>query len=118
MPGKAIEENLAPAEFNERMEKAAEDDLLSILFGDAPIPAGEAVSNRCHTFPSLFADDLVYFREGLSGLNAGADLQADFHPERQLVTLTVNDDLRRVFRALPPKPYPRMAGSTSQSAGN
>jgi SNF2 family DNA or RNA helicase len=33
MTGKAIEENLAPAEFNQRMEKAAEDDLLAILFG-------------------------------------------------------------------------------------
>jgi len=45
MTGRAIEENLAPAEFNQRMEKAAEDDLLSILLGDAPIPAGEAVSS-------------------------------------------------------------------------
>lgn len=70
MTGKAIEENLAPAEFNRRMEKAAEDDLLAILFGDAPIPGGQTVRSRCHTFPSLFADDMVYFREGLSGLNA------------------------------------------------
>jgi hypothetical protein len=37
MTGNAIEENLAPAEFNRRMEKAAEDDLLTILFGDAPV---------------------------------------------------------------------------------
>ena len=106
MTGKAIEENLAPAEFNKRMEKAAEDDLLSILFGDTPVPAGETVHRRCHTFPSLFADDLVYFREGLSGLNAGSDLQADFDPDRQLVTLTVNEDLRRAFRALPREAIP------------
>ena len=106
MTGKAIEENLAPAEFNRRMEKAAEDDLLAILFGEAPIPAGETARSRCHTFPSLFADDLAYFREGLSGLNAASDLQADFDVERQLVTLTVNDDLRRVFRALPGEALP------------
>ena len=106
MTGKAIEENLAPAEFNRRMEKAAEDDLLAILFGEAPIPAGETARSRCHTFPSLFADDLTYFREGLSGLNAASDLQADFDVERQLVTLTVNDDLRRVFRALPGEALP------------
>ncbi|MGA7414352.1 MAG: DEAD/DEAH box helicase, partial [Bryobacteraceae bacterium] len=80
MTGKAIEEKLAPAEFNRRMEKAAEDDLLSILLGDAPIPAGQTARNRCHTFPSLFADDLVYFRDGLSALNAVSDLQADFDP--------------------------------------
>lgn len=106
MTGKAIEENLAPAEFNRRMEKAAEDDLLAILFGDNPIPAGQAAHLRCHTFPSLFADDLAYFREGLSGLNAASDLQADFDLDRQLVTLTVNDDLRRVFRALPSEALP------------
>jgi hypothetical protein len=106
MTGRAIEENLAPAEFNQRMEKVAEDDLLSILLGDTPIPAGETVSSRCHTFPSLFADDLVYFWEGLSALNSSVDLQADFDPERQLVTLTVNEDLRRAFRALPREAIP------------
>lgn len=106
MTGRAIEENLAPAEFNRRMEKAAEDDLLSILLGDAPIPAGETVRSRCHTFPSLFADDLVYFREGLSALKSTVDLQADFDPERQLVTLTVDEDLRRAFRALPREAIP------------
>jgi hypothetical protein len=106
MTGRAIEDKLAPAEFNQRMEKAAEDDLLSILLGDAPIPTGETVSTRCHTFPSLFSDDLVYFREGLSAINGSVDLQADFDPERQLVTLTVNEDLRRAFRALPSEAIP------------
>ena len=101
MTGRAIEENLAPAEVNRRMEKAAEDDLLSILFGDAPVPAGQTVRGRCHTFPSLFADDLAYFRDGSPALNDSVDLQADFDPERQIVTLTVNEDLRRTFRALP-----------------
>ena len=43
MTGKAIEENLEPAEFNRRMAKAAEDDLLAILFGDTPVPAGLTV---------------------------------------------------------------------------
>ncbi|MDR3749021.1 MAG: DEAD/DEAH box helicase [Acidobacteriota bacterium] len=106
MTGKAIEENLAPTEFNQKMEKAAEDDLLSILLGDAPIPVGETVRSRCHTFPSLFADDLVYFQEGLSALSGSVDLQADFDPERQMVTLTVDEDLRRAFRALPREAIP------------
>jgi hypothetical protein len=107
MTGNAIEENLAPAEFNRRMEKAAEDDLLTILFGDAPVPAGQAARDRCHSFPSLFGDDLAYFQDGLAALNAISDLQADFDSERQLVTLTVNDDLRRVFRALPSEALPK-----------
>ena len=118
MTGNAIEENLAPAEFNRRMEKAAEDDLLSILFGDAPVPAGQAARDRCHSFPSLFGDDLTYFQDGLTALNVISDLQADFDPERQLVTLTVNDDLRRVFRALPSEALPKDGQFTSPLAGN
>jgi hypothetical protein len=106
MTGRAIEEKLAPAEFNQRMEKAVEDDLLSILLGDAPAPAGQTAQSHCRTFPSLFTDDLTYFREGLSALNPSVDLQADFDPERQLVTVTVNDDLRRTFRALPGEAIP------------
>ena len=54
MTGKAIEESLEPAEFNRRMAKAAEDDLLAILFGDTPVPAGLTVRDRCHTFPVSF----------------------------------------------------------------
>jgi hypothetical protein len=49
---------------------------------------------------------LNYFREGLSALNNSIDLQADFDSERQLVTLTVNEDLRRSFRALPGEAVP------------
>ncbi len=106
MTGRAMEEELAPAEFNQRMEKAAEDDLLSILLGDAPAPSGQTALTHCHTFPSLFPDDLTYFREGLAALDPTVDLQADFDPERQLVTVTVNDDLRRTFRALPAEAIP------------
>lgn len=107
MTGKAIEDDLAPIEFNRRMEKAVEEDILAILFGDTPPPAGQTARDRCHAFPSLFADDLAYFRDGLTALNAVSDLQADFDLERQLVTLTVNDDLRRVFRALPSEALPK-----------
>lgn len=101
MTARAIEDGLAPAEFSQRMETAAEDDLLSILFGDDPVPAGQSAPSRCHTFPSLFEDDLAYFRNGLTALRPSIDLQEDFDSERQLVTITVNDELRRTFRALP-----------------
>ena len=45
-------------------------------------------------------------REGLTALHPAVDLQDSFEPERQLVTLTLNDDLRRVFRALPAESLP------------
>lgn len=106
MTGKAIEDNQAPEQFERQMEKAAEDDLLSILLGDSPIPAGETVQSHCHTFPSLFTDDLAYFREGLTAIHNSMDLQANFDAERRMVTVTVNDDLRRTFRALPREAIP------------
>ena len=106
MTARAIENNLAPAVFSQQMEEAAKDDLLSILFGDAPIPAGQAAHSKCHTFPSLFPDDLTYFRDGLTALAPSVDLQADFDSERQLVTVTINEDLRRAFRALPSEALP------------
>jgi len=106
MTGKAIEDNLSPSEFNKRMDKAADDDLLAILLGDTPVPAGQTVRSRCHSSPSFFPDDLTYFREGLSAIDDSVDLQAEFDPERQLVTVTVNDELRRTFRALPAEALP------------
>lgn len=106
MTGKAIEDNLAPEEFDQQMEKASEADLLAILLGDAPVPAGQTVRNRCHTRASLFPDDLAYFREGLTALNHSIDLQATFDDDRCLATITVNDDLRRAFRALPREAIP------------
>lgn len=118
MTGRAIEDNLAPAEFNQRMEKAAEADLLAILLGDTAVPSGQTARSRCHNIPSLFPDDLTYFRAGLSALKPAVDLQADFDPEHQLVTITVNDDLRRTFRALPSEAIPKMADSTSRSDGS
>ncbi len=78
--GRAIEENLAPPISTSTWSKSADDDLLAMLFGDAPVPAGQTVHSRCHTFPSLFADDLEYFRDGLSALTPAVDLQADFDP--------------------------------------
>ncbi|MGD0127854.1 MAG: DEAD/DEAH box helicase [Terriglobia bacterium] len=106
MTGRAMEEKLSPAEFDRQMEQAAHDDLLAILLGDTPAPTGQASAGRCHTIPSLFADDFAYFREGLAALAPGVGVQVDFDSEHRLVTLTVNDDLRRTFRALPPEAIP------------
>jgi hypothetical protein len=54
----------------------------------------------------LFEDDLAFVRNGLTALRPTIDLQADFDTERQLVTITVNDELRRTFRALPAEALP------------
>jgi hypothetical protein len=106
MTGKAMEQGIAPAEFDHRLKQAAEDDLLAILFGESPAPVGVTAHGRCHMLPRLFSDDLTYLREGLTALHPNLDLQADFDLERQLVTVTVNDDWRRVFRPLPGEALP------------
>src|SRR6185503_16569150 len=56
--------------------------------------------------PSLFADNLNFFEEALTALQPQLDLQADFDRDRQLVTVTLNADLRRAFRNLPPEALP------------
>jgi hypothetical protein len=106
LTGQAMEQDLAPQQFDAKLKEAAEDDLLAVLFGDSPVPAGNSARGRCHSLPRLFADDLGYVREGLRALHPAVDLQDNFEPERQLVTLTLNDDLRRVFRALPAESLP------------
>ena len=104
--GKAIEEDIAPAEYERQMEEAAENDLLNILFGDQPVPDGQQARERCHTVPSLYTDDLAFLEDALTSLQPQTDLQADFDHQRQLVTLTLNDDLKRAFGNLPREAFP------------
>jgi hypothetical protein len=50
---------------------------------------------------SLFTDDLTYIEEALVQLDPKRDLQAELDTERRMISLTVNEDLRRVFRYMP-----------------
>lgn len=106
LTGKAMEDGLGPAAYEKQWQTASHDDLLALLMGETAVPAGTATSTRCHTFPSLFADDMAYFREGLAALHPKVDLQAAADPARQTLALTVNDELKRVFRALPDEALP------------
>jgi hypothetical protein len=106
LTGAAMEDSLAPEEFNSRMEQAAEEDLLDILFGDEPPPSGKSAHDRTHTLPSLFPSDFAYVSQGLEALHPAVDLQTARDPDRELITVTANQDLRRVFRALPDDAVP------------
>lgn len=106
LTGKAIEQGVRPEDFEQRMEEAAENDLLNILFGDLPVPDGHEARERCRTAPSLYKDDLAFLEDALSSLQPQLDLQADFDPSRQLVTLTLNDELKRVCGNLPREAFP------------
>jgi superfamily II DNA or RNA helicase len=89
-------------------------DFLAALFGDVPETAQEPpppVAAR----PSLFADDLAFFKEALTEVEPALVDEADGpfrlelrpHPERPELTLRVPADLKRRFEDLPPEARPR-----------
>jgi len=104
--GRAIEERTLPADFERTLEQNAGDDLLAALFGDEPVPNGSAARSRTRTPVSLYGSDLEYVRTGLESLRPKLDVQAEADPSRQMISLTINEDLRRVFRFLPREVVP------------
>lgn len=104
--GHAIEAGAAPADFERKLQQNASDDLLAALFGDTPIANGSAARRRSCTPVSLYPSDLEYVRNGLEALRPKLDVQARADPQRQMISLTVNEDLRRVFRFLPREVVP------------
>jgi superfamily II DNA/RNA helicase len=104
--GHAIEECTAPADFERKLEQNAGDDLLAALFGDEAVPKGSAAHGRTRTPISLYPSDLEYVRSGLVSLRPKLDVQAEADPSRQMISLTINEDLRRVFRFLPREVVP------------
>jgi superfamily II DNA or RNA helicase len=97
----AIESGLTPEEFNRQLNKAATEDPLAFLFADTAQPTGKTVRARKRAMQSLFPDDLTYFDEALVQLDPKRDLQTELDPERRMISLTVNEELKRVFRYMP-----------------
>lgn len=106
MTGKAIEDDLSPAEYERQMQAAVDNDLLNILFGDQPVPDGHESVEHCRTLPTLYPNELAFLEDALTSLQPQMDLQADFDHERKLVSLTMNEDLKRIFANLPPEACP------------
>ena len=104
--GHAIEEGVAPEDFDRKLEQNAGDELLAALFGDDPMPNGSAARSRTRTPVSLYPSDLEYVQSGLEALRPKLDVQAEADPSRQMISVTVNEDLRRVFRFLPREVVP------------
>ncbi len=104
--GKAIEDEVSPGDYERQMQEAVQNDLLNILFGDQPVPDGQQSRQRCRAVPTLYKDDLAFLEDALTSLQPQTDLQADFDTARQLVSLTLNDDLKRAFGNLPREAFP------------
>lgn len=55
---------------------------------------------------SLFPDDLVYTRQALDALRGENRIDSRFDADQNALEVTVNDDLKRAFRALPKDALP------------
>ncbi|MGH9481926.1 MAG: hypothetical protein ACRD1L_07505, partial [Terriglobales bacterium] len=101
--GRAIEDQLTPADLETKIQ-GANTDFLALLFGAAAPPTGAAAAARTHTPVSLYPSELEYLSAALESLKGIHDLDPEFDADRQLVSITPNDDLRRLLhRALPPE---------------
>jgi superfamily II DNA or RNA helicase len=103
--GRAIEDSVTPEVFEKRLEQTKEDDPLAFLDA-APPPSGSTARNCKRDWSSLFGSDIDYMREGLRHIDPRNDLQLDYDPESQMLSITVDNDLRRAFRLLPPDVVP------------
>jgi hypothetical protein len=100
--GKAIEKSLTPVEFNKQMEQNAQAlDLLALLSGNAPPPAGQSAVARQRRAPSLYSDDLAYLSAALGREEGRYDYSHD--AERSLISLTIPKDLERTLKRVAPK---------------
>jgi hypothetical protein len=103
--GRAIEESLTPEDFERRLEKTKENDPLAFL-DETPPPSGTTARNCKREMASLFASDIDYVRAGLQHIDPRSELQLDYDPERQMLSLSIDKDLERAFRLLPPEARP------------
>jgi len=88
------------------MEQTGGDDLLAILFGDTPLPDGKDARSHCHSLPTLYPDEFAFVEDGIASLLPGTDLQTRVERPRRLLSVTLDEDLRRLFANLPREAFP------------
>lgn len=101
----AIEAGRTPEEF-EASAAAGGEDPLSILFGDAEPPMGQAAETACFSMPSLFDDDFAYARAAVDYLRQAGAVHADIYPNEKRIDLTPHEELKSRFRFLPREIWP------------
>jgi len=88
----------------EQFEKSLQEkpvDLLALLMGDEATPTGQAAVSAKAAMPSLFVSDYQFFKEAIDYIRRDQQLQVEFDPEKQFVTLTAPRELQHRLQYLP-----------------
>lgn len=97
--GEAMESGLSPQAFDEALEE--KPDFLALLFGETPIPTGEKATQSKGQHPRVFPSSWDYFTLALQDHCRNHRLQVNRQDDRKIITLTLNDELQRIFKNLP-----------------
>ncbi|OGL43472.1 MAG: helicase, partial [Candidatus Schekmanbacteria bacterium RBG_13_48_7] len=103
--GKAIEDNLAKDEFEERLEQTTVDPL-ALLMGNEKTPLGETADASTRYMSSLFPDDYAYVKEAIEYLKRTNKLQVELSDKNQTINLTAPKELDYRFKFMPPQIIP------------
>jgi superfamily II DNA or RNA helicase len=102
----AIENEVAPAQFEASLQQQAPDPL-AILMGGLTSPTGQSAREHIRNEPSLFTSDFDYARAGLGFIGQTLDLQVTAMEQEQLLSLAIPPELEHRLRYLPPEVTPK-----------
>jgi superfamily II DNA or RNA helicase len=108
LTAEAMESGKTWEEFEAERHRDTEDqwDVLTMIMGDTPPPAGEAATGNQVRMPSLFEDNYAYLESALNHLGESRDLQVRMDPEAKMVEFTAPKELEQRFRFLPREIWP------------
>ncbi|MBN1998604.1 DEAD/DEAH box helicase [candidate division KSB1 bacterium] len=98
---RAIEQNLSREEFDRQLSDEKFDPFEILLQNSQNMEKTDYSACR-KSMPSLFASDYDYFRQAADYISASQPLQIKYDEERQIVNMTVPDELKQHrFKYLP-----------------
>nr|MBF0223050.1 DEAD/DEAH box helicase [Desulfobulbaceae bacterium] len=99
LTAKAMEGEISSDEFEKSLEE--KPDFLDIMWGEKPIHTGKETIVKKGQLPRLFKSDWDYFTRALTEVQRRNKLQVARQDDRQILTITLNDELKHLFKNLP-----------------
>ncbi|MBF0213306.1 MAG: DEAD/DEAH box helicase [Magnetococcales bacterium] len=108
LTAEAMEKGLTPEQFEAERHNTPEEqwDVLAMIMGDTPPPAGNSAASSTARMPTLFEDDYAYLEAALNHLGENRPLQMRFDAQTRLVEFTAPRELEQRFRYLPKDVWP------------